>query len=165
MLFDPAKYEISTQVQLFSSLRVVRDAASSGNPVASIGGKMRTALWFGLLLCLSGNTAVHAQSDDDEVAYRCTIDNEEWIAIAHCPRSVTRESVSEVTSISAKDGEPTHSTIRTPISVPVYEDVLYRDDVCDALRRHVPVWSHDLSRGGSDVYQRNLLRDRFGCVH
>ena len=125
---------------------------------------MRTALWFGLLLCLTGNTAVQAQSDDDEVAFRCTTDEEEWIAVEHCPRSVTREVVSEVSSVSTKDGERTRSTIRTPISVPVYEDVLYRDDVCDALRRHVSVSSRDLSRGGSDVYQRNLLRDRFNCV-
>jgi len=125
---------------------------------------MRNVLWMGLWLCLAASGAARAQDDDDDVAaFLCSTDSEAWVDTAPCPRSVQRESVAQVSGTVGNDNKPYTGTVRLPVSVPVYETALDRESVCLALRRHTPVFSRELG-GGGDIYQRNLLRDRFRCV-
>lgn len=94
------------------------------------------------------------------VGWVCEAGARRWLQFSPCPATYMRAAPVDVDGFNTQTGGFIHGTGSVDIPAPVRSTELTRAGVCAALGNHSIHVHHS---GSSDVYERSVLKSKYGC--
>lgn len=106
--------------------------------------------------------ATMASAEPQAVAYYCQASRVSWVATTGCPPTLRHLRSESISGTNVVTGQPIRGTTTSHEYEPVRETPLSRDDLCSLLRSG-PAMSSGPQSSSDASYQRNKLRQQYGC--